>query len=329
MRSIAIIGVFVILIPGFLCAEGEKKPPRVFSVNTELGVIYGTSYEILYDGSFSDRYLSELQWNIKPLFFAGLSVEFAPRDILEQLSFFAGLEIKSGLPMETGVVEDRDWFPRVPAAPGALTHFSSHENRTKAAFLADLAAGVSFPLGRITALKLSAVFSYMFFKYEAWNGYYQYGSNGDKDTGDDCVPWEPGFARFPLPGLVMDYTQHWFILYPAVTLVVRERRVSFSISVAVSPAVLCVAFDNHFLRHFLTHEIMYGGIFFEPEARLGFSITDSLVLGISASYRYIGGTRGNSFYTDTASGADTPWMKDVSGAGYRAFQGKVVFKIGF
>ncbi|MDR2142742.1 MAG: omptin family outer membrane protease [Treponema sp.] len=325
MRSIASLAVFVILVSGFSYAE-EKKSSYVFSVSAELGILYGTSYEIVYDSSSSQRYLSELQWNIKPLLFAGLSAEFGPKNPLDKFSFFTGLEIKAGLPGKTGVMEDRDWLYPV-TVPGSLTHFSSHENQGKAAFLADLGGGVSFPLGKMAALKISLDFSYMYFKHEAWNGYIQYGSNNTNTL--PYVPWQADWPKSDIPGLVADYTQHWFILSPAVALVVPGKRVSFSVSIAVSPAVACIAFDNHFRRDFLTHERMFGGIFLEPEGNFFFSFSDSFGIGLSASYRYINGTRGDRYDTDTKNETDTPWMKDIAGAGYRAFQGKAAFRLTF
>jgi outer membrane protease len=325
MKSIVVLAVFVILAPGSSYAEKEKSP-YAFSLSAETGILYGTSYEIVYYHSSSQRYLSELQWNMKPLFFAGLSAELGPRNPLNGFAFFAELKIKAGLPGETGVTEDRDWFPNVPTAPGALTHFSSHENRTKAAFLADLGGGVSFPLGKASVLKIALNFSYMFFKHEAWNGYTQYGSN-PTDTNKDCVPWQSTWEKKYLYGLGMDYTQHWFILSPAVALVVPGKPVSFSLSIAASPAVVCIAFDNHFLRNLLTHERMFGGMFLEAEGSFFFAFSGFFGIGLSASYRYINGTRGDRY--DTENGIDTPWMRHIAGAGYRAFQGKAAFRFTF
>ncbi|MDR2048837.1 MAG: omptin family outer membrane protease [Treponema sp.] len=327
MKSIAALVVFVISMPGFLYAE-EKKSSYAFSANAELGILYGTSYEIVYDSASSRRYLSELQWNIKPLFFAGLSAEIGPRNPLDRIAFFAELEIKAGLPGKTGAMEDRDWLYPV-TVPESLTHFSSHENRTKAAFLADIGGGASFPLGKTAALKISLNFSYMYFKNEAWNGYIQYGPNGTGIV--PYVPWQSDWPKEDIPGLVADYTQHWCIVSPAAALVVPGKRVSFSFSIALSPAVACIAFDNHFRARppFLTNELMSGGIFLEPEGNFFFTFSDSFGIGLSASYRYIHGTRGDRYDTDTSTGTDTPWMRDIAGAGYRAFQGKAAFKITF
>ncbi|MDR2049424.1 MAG: omptin family outer membrane protease [Treponema sp.] len=328
MKSIAVLAVFVIIAAGPVHAEERRASAYTFSLNGEWGFLYGSAYEIVYDSPSARRYLSELQWNIKPLFFAGLSLEFGPRDPSDRIAFFAELKVKAGLPGKTGVMEDRDWFPNVPVAPGSLTHFSSHENHTKAAFFADIGGGVSFPLGKKAAVKMSLYFSYMFFKYEARNGYTQYGGN-PTTTALPCSPWDPSFPKVSFSGLGVDYTQHWFILSPGIALVVPGKRISFSVSAALSPAVACAAFDNHFTRNLLVNELMFGGIFFEPEGSFFFSFSESMRIGLSVSYRHIGGTRGDRYDTDTSTGIDTPWMRNVSGAGYRAFQGKAAFKITF
>jgi outer membrane protease len=313
---------FVILTP--LYAGEQKKSSHAFSLSAELGMLYGTSYEIVYYSPSGRRYLSELQWNLKPLFFAGLSAAFAPRNPLDRIAFFAELEIKMGLPGKTGVTEDRDWFPIV-SPPGSLTHFSSHENYARAAFLADLGGGVSFPLGHSAAVKLSLDLSYMFFKHEAWDGYIQYGPNYYDPP--QYEPWNSSFEKKSLSGLGMDYTQHWFIASPGIAFVVPGKSVSFSIFVAASPAVICVAFDNHFWRDLLTHELMFGGFFFETEVNFFFAFSESLGIGLSVSYRTISETRGDRF--DTENGIDTPWIRDVAGAGYKAIQGKAAFRIRF
>jgi outer membrane protease len=337
VKSIAALVFFVILTPGLSHAAEEKKPEGekssyAFSIGAESGILYGASYEIVYDSASSRRYLSELQWDIKPLLFAGLSAELGPRNLLDRIGFFAGLEIRAGLPGKTGATEDRDWFPDVPTAPGALTHFSSHENLTKAAFFADLDGGVSFPLGNTAAVKVSLNFSYMFFKNEAWNGYTQYGSN-TTDTTRPCVPWDPSFPKILFSGLGMDYTQHWFVLSPGIALVVPGKRASFSFSLALSPAIACIAFDNHFrgIPPFLTHERMFGGIFLEMEGNFFFSLSNSFGIGLSASYRYISGTRGDRYdtYYYTKNEINTPWYRNIAGAGYRAFQGKAAFRFTF
>jgi outer membrane protease len=121
----------------------EEKAAYALSFGFESGIFYGTSTEIVYTASGSSQYLSELQWNVTPLFFMGLSAEYGIQksQAFQKNSFFGKIEIDVGLPFETGVIEDRDWkYPAsVPGSP--LTHFSSHRNQTKAAIVSGLSGG--------------------------------------------------------------------------------------------------------------------------------------------------------------------------------------------
>ncbi|MDR2471474.1 MAG: omptin family outer membrane protease, partial [Treponema sp.] len=110
-----------------------------FSLSAGPGIMYGTSYEIVYRQSGSDDYLSELRWDIKPLYYLGLELELAPARPLERWGFFAALGARAALPMKTGTMEDRDWIH----PSGDLNLFSSHDNYTTAAVMANIEAGFS------------------------------------------------------------------------------------------------------------------------------------------------------------------------------------------
>jgi outer membrane protease len=109
-------------------ATGQEKSYAV-TFGIETGLLSGTSREIVYNGTHSRQYISELQWNMKPLWFIGVMTGYGPRDPLKKIAFFTELEIKVGIPAKTGSIEDRDWLTPVTTS-GALTHFSSHDNKT-------------------------------------------------------------------------------------------------------------------------------------------------------------------------------------------------------
>jgi len=172
-------------------------------LKTFTGFLYGTSYEIVYQGSTGKDYLSELTWEIKPLFYAGAEIDYSFKDNTEHHGFSLCAGLKAAIPMKTGVMEDRDWnWGKYGVPPGTLTNFSSHDNHTKAAFLVNFGASFSIPAGKfIFGFFLNA--DYMFFKWEAWNGYLQY--------------MDDNFIIHQLSGLQISYIQNWFLFNTGAT----------------------------------------------------------------------------------------------------------------
>ncbi|MDR2142794.1 MAG: omptin family outer membrane protease [Treponema sp.] len=306
------------------CFATAEERSHSFALSVETGFLYGTSYEIVYNFAGSSRYTSELQWKSTPLWFIGLAAEYGPVKPFVRPGFFGTLEIKLGMPGKTGVIEDRDWL-----IPGALTHFSSHDNHTKAAVFADLGGGFSVPLTGGLLLRLSLDVSYMYLKYEAHDGYIQYGLNNHKpDPFKPYVSWDPKWAKVPINGLGMDYSQHWFIVGPGMGMVLRLWRFSLSFSLSIRPLAVCVDFDNHFLREppFLVVGELFGGFFIEPKGGVSFALNEHCELAIKAAYRYIGETRGNAtYYEYYSSGTKETEYADSAGAAYRAFQAALTF----
>jgi outer membrane protease len=307
-----------------------------FTLDAEVGILWGTSHEIVYNDSRSSRYLSELQWQIQPLWYAGLSTTFGLADPFKRLGFFADLGLKAGLPVETGRMEDRDWFPIVEPS-GSLTHFSSHDNKTTLAFMADLGGGFSSPLTSVFLFNVSLRISYMLFRFQAWNGYVQYGQyaqldplskrengNWGKNTSDTAVPWRADWYKEAVPGKLMTYDQHWIFVSPRAGLILKPGRFTIEAALSVSPLSFCYAFDDHILRGITFTEIMLPGFFIEPEGSVFFAFNENFSAGLEVSYRHTGELKGNSRTTE--HGVKGPWIENVAGAVYRAFRGAALVR---
>ena len=294
--------------------------------------MYGTAYEIAYKHSGSSGYVSELQWDIKPLLYMGINCTFAPEKPANRWGFFIGIGIKAALPMETGTMEDRDWLSHDPyyhTAPGSLTHFSSHDNHTKAAFLINLDTGFSLPLGKCV-LKFYLNLNYMYFKWEARDGYIQYGPNGhDNDSSFPFLPWEPGFPKLSINGLGISYTQHWILFNTGIGADFYLGRFIFSAAVFAGPPV-CIAIDEHHKRNpaFKTIGILTSGFAVKPELNAVFLLSKNFDIGLSFSYLYIGETRGDSKYKESGSSTSI-WYNDAEVAALRAFEGSLSLKYHF
>jgi outer membrane protease len=337
MKNITVFTLFVMMGVCLSSAVQAQEQKYRFTLGAEAGLFWGTSYEIVYNNSNSSKYLSELQWQIQPLWYLGFSAAFGLTDPLKQRGFFTDLDLKAGLPLKTGVIEDRDWFPFVDPS-GSLTHFSSHNNKTTFAFLADLKGGYSFPVAGSLSLNVSLHISYMLYRFEAWNGYVQYGQyaqkspfntrtngNYNKGTSDVCVPWNANWYKEYVSGKGVSYKQHWIAASPRAGLVFKPGRFTIEAALSVSPLSLCYAVDHHIWRSITFTEIMMPGLFFEPEGSAVFALNNNFSIGLEISYRHIGELRGNTQTTDE-NGENSAWIKGVAGAAYRAFRGAAIVR---
>jgi len=305
---------------------------QAFTLDFRTGFLYGTSYELIYDIGGNSQYVSELQWNMHSLPFAGVSVEYAPKEPSQKIGFYGVFGIKLGFPMETGVMEDRDWLAPTTTL-GSLTHFSSHENKTKSAIIADLEAGISLPLIRNFSINLYFGFSYMYFKFEGWNGYSQYGANNHIGTqSNPYVPWDSSWHKDSINGLGIDYTQHWFIFRPGIDFVWDAEYFTLKVGVSASPLANCYAIDNHYQRSppLQTRSYLSRGFYIEPRADFLYKLYNRFSLGLSFSYQHIGDARGDIEQDEYFSnGTVTKKFQNISGAAYKAFTGEVVFRVSF
>jgi outer membrane protease len=293
-----------------------------FAISTGLGFLFGTSYEIVYQYTGEKDYLSELQWNIKPLLFMGINLDFGLKNPMKKPGFFAGLGFKSALPMETGIMEDRDWM-QPSTVPGALTHFSSHENHTRAALFVNHDAGLSLPLRKLV-LKFHFNLDYMYFKWEALNGYTQY----DPADSYPSIPWNSGFPKIPFSGTGIRYTQHWFLLSTGAGAEFPLGRFTFSASVIIGLSN-CIATDEHLSRDppFKTTAYLSNGFAIKPKMGTFFSLSNRFDLGLFFGYLYIGETRGGSLFEDT-NGVQY-FILDIEGARLKVFEGNLLLRYRF
>jgi outer membrane protease len=307
-------------IPPMLAAEEQAVTERVastsglrFSLGASLGLLYGQGEELVYWSPGSDRRLSQLLWDLKPLGLAGVDVGLDWQKPGSRWGFFADGNFKFGFPGKSGVLEDRDW--RGNNYPDWLTDYSVHDNRTRSAILIDAAIGASFRLSGAFALKAYVAYDFIRFSWTASGGSFLY-------------PAPPsGGGHYPIEKLMVsdvgNYSQTWHIISPALALYWKFLPASdITFSLAVSPLIFSSAVDNHLLRSLDIFFDMKGGLFIEPKLVFSYTPKDYFSLSLAVSYRNISGTRGNGKYVQQATGttpASTKEYDDAIGAGYRAF----------
>jgi len=305
-------------IAGFICfvslfcstAYGEIRFPGKsydFSIAAQTGLLYGTAYEIVYRDGNSNTYMSELQWELKPLFVMGLHFSLEP---IQTWGFFTSFDIKAGFPAKSGTMEDRDWVN----TPGKLSHFSSHTNKTQIAILLALDAGFSFPVTEWFFLRPLFSFEYIFFKMEGRDGYYSY----------EIYNWE----NKPLSGPVINYSQNWFLLSPGLSMGFTLNRFMIKSTIKITPLVFCISYDDHIRRELFITDFMFGKVAVEPALDVSFALSPRFEIGLNGSYRYITGTRGTTIEDNYASyyASDSAYI-NIAGAGLKLFEGALYLRV--
>jgi len=306
-KSIAFFICFVSLVCA--AAHGEIRifnKPYALSLSPRFGLIYGVSHEIVYQNSATGEYLSELEWEHKPLFVLGLGFSMEPRNTW---GFFTDISIQAGLPGNTGTMEDRDWD-----STGLLNGFSSHTNKSKASVFFTLDAGYSFQITKMFYIRPLLSFDYLFFSMEGKNGHYRY-YNGNS--------WETGIFN----GTVITYFQHWFLFSPGLSIGFMTERFTIKGIIKVTPLIYCFDTDDHVLRKMRFLDYMNGKIAVKPALYLSFAFTPQIAAGIAGAWLYIDGTRGDTIVEQYASTNSSVRINNSAGAGLSLFESSVYLKI--
>jgi outer membrane protease len=269
--------------------EGEVVDYALF-VHPSSGFIYGQSEEIVYPSNTKGELLSQLLWDMKPVFYHGLRTDFSRTRPLDKWGVFANLSLKLGIPDISGNMEDRDWMSTENTA---LTHYSIHENSTREMFLFDFSAGFTFPFLRVMLLKAFVNVSFMNFRFSGSDGH---GIYAEKISAGKYHPIDDNPRLENFDGKVINYSQKWLTAAPGVSLgYYFFKRFFAELSFQISPLILCAALDDHLTTNTQFRDYLRGGLFIEPGADLSFSFNDWVALSLEFSWKYITGTMGNSF----------------------------------
>jgi outer membrane protease len=309
----------------FAPAQEKRTNAYTFFPSANFGMFYGQTEEIVYASSiYKSKMLSELLWDIKPVFYYGLSLDLSQERPLEKWGFFSTLSLKIGIPGKSGKMEDRDWKS---VENTALTHYSIHDNISKELIFFDISAGLSFPLGESLLLRPYIAMSYMRFSFTGQHGRGAYArETGGRGSGiyasinDDPTRWS-------FSGKVIEYTQGWFIGAPAISLsFFFLNHFSAELSFAITPLIFCIDEDQHLTTNFQYQDYMRGGLFLEPGFHFVFFIGKRLQLSLDFSWRYVEKTRGQT-YIRSPIGTGNYQPQGDAGAGLSVFDTGLCLKV--
>jgi outer membrane protease len=342
MHNISVLAVFVIVLfsaqygfgqesdPG---NENEPPPAREAEANAArayalslhpcFGFIYGQAEEIVYPSSeYKAELLSQLLWDMKPVFYYGLRTDFSRLNPTEKHGFFSNLSLKFGIPALSGKIVDRDWLS---IENDALTNYSIHDNFTREMFLFDFSAGYAFPFLRVMILKAYVNVSYMNIRFSGFDGHGIYARSKGNNTYHpiDDNPDPESFS-----GKMFNYAQKWMTVAPGVSFGYYFFENFFAeLSFRITPLILCADLDEHLHpdNRVQFRDYMRGGLLIEPGATLSFACNDWIALSLEFSWKYINGTKGDTFMRDY--GTDDYFQLGTAGAGLSVFDTGFFLKI--
>jgi len=296
----------------------EKETKYVFSFDQHFGFAHGQALELVYPVNTAGGLLSELRWDMKPVYYLGLNTGISRRDIMSGPGFFTNISFKFGIPGDTGSMEDRDWMS---IENGGLTHFSCHTNHTNEFICLDAVAGVSFPVRTFLYLKPFISGSWMRFSFSARDGMGQYARKTTCTKNCESISHLPGCPAaytpnettyhsindnphyYPFDGFkVITYTQDWLVIaagFTAGTKALYPFLIDFSFK--ISPFTYCAAADEHLIGNTVFMDFTGWGLYLEPQGSISLAVRQ-LEFSLGLQYRYIGNTRGRTFIKHGESG---------------------------
>jgi outer membrane protease len=327
MKSITALALLVItgtfaVNHSVSCQENETAKKYNFSIGPQFGFASGQAFEVVYPENTKADLMSELRWDMKPVYYMGVRFDIDRAEHGKMPAFFSSLSFKAGIPGDSGIMEDRDWLSK---ENDALTHFSSHANRTNEFYWLDITAGVSLPVKTYFYIKPFLTGSWMRFSYAARDGYGKYAK--EAESPQTYYPIENDPYRFLFSGLVIRYTQNWLLAAAGFTLGAKlPPFFSFELSFQISPLAFCIDKDEHILRDYTYLDYTGWGLFLEPMARFLFS-TRQLEFSFEYAWRHIGNTRGETLIS--ISGGDFFSLNSKAGAGLSIIESRTVVKYRF
>jgi len=290
-----------------------------FSVSPFFGFVHGQAVELVYPTITISEYLSELLWNMKPVYYIGGKLDFFLTDKMSRPGFFSSISIRAGVPGFSGKHENRDWNSKISTD---LTHYSVHDNKTIEFFWMDFEIGATIPVV-FFYIKPFLTGSWMRFSFSGHYGDGIYARGKDKNI---YFPISDNPNLYPFSGRVITYRQNWFLA--AAGLSIGTDLLSpfyIDMSFSISPLTYCAAVDQHLTQNRIFYDYSGFGLFMEPKAGISYKF-QNLVFSVEGAYRHIGRTRGVAYERKNNSEYVTP-VTNESGAGLSLFSTKIMMRI--
>ncbi|MDR2965462.1 MAG: omptin family outer membrane protease [Treponema sp.] len=331
MRNITVLSVLVII--SFSVYGQDPVKNYALSMSFQTGFVYGQALELVYQNPNKNdhEFLSELKWDMKPVFYLGMELNYGKTDIMSKPGFFSSVSFKAGFPGDTGIMEDRDW---VSSENAELTHYSRHTNKTREFLWLDAAIGLSIPIKSIFYINPFINCSWMRFAFTGRDGYGKY-ARVISPYNDTYHPIDDNPNIFIYDGQnVITYKQDWFLAALGFTIGTNYfKPLLIDLTFRISPLTYCVAMDEHLsillLNGTYTAKQTYNdytslGLYIEPGCKISFNLR-KIDFSLEVNYRYIGNTRGLAYKNNSRF----PDLNHEAGAGLSVLDTRFIIKIQF
>jgi len=293
-----------------------------FSVAPQAGFVYGQAFEFVYPmpNDTKGKYYSELKWDMKSVFYLGAQADFGRVNLFSAPGFFSSLSFKAGIPMDSGIMEDRDWMS---TENDGLTHFSSHTNKTSGFFILNIDVGASLPVGSYFFAKPFISGRWMRFSFQGRDGYGTYARPKGYST---YYPIDDDPTTYTFKDDVIRYKQDWFLLSPGVSFGMKIFAFTLDLSFRASLLSYCVSKDEHLTTKAVYLDYTRMGLLLEPAASISYTMRRMEFL-LAFAYTHIGDTRGETYINENDNGYYRAFTK--GGAGLSLLDTRFLVKFRF
>ena len=313
MRNIYFFLVLVTMLFASPLYALDFESTYTLSTGVMGGILWGKGIETVYAGNNyinSSPFQSELRWDLKPLVYTGLFLDYSLTNPFLGNGLSVSLQIKYGLPLKTGVMENRDWLAY---NQNYLTHYSEHDAYSgNSSFMTVFSFGYSFALFENLHIKPFAELSYMRFDWQGKDGFRQYGNDAPEIRYEPTLPSTP---KIPSYGTIITYSQNWIIFTPGIEAGIKlNDYFGILLNAGLSPILYGFHKDNHVLRDTIFLDYMFGGLFVKGSLSIEYLINNRFALYLSASYMNVSRTRGDTYISRW--GMPHTFHPGISGGGF-------------
>ena len=270
-----------------------------FSAEPLFGFRYGTLGEYVYTPDTNGAYakLSELDWEMKPLWYYGGKISFGWQGI--SVSGYA----EGFIPAGTGSMYDSDWINLTDVK----NDYSVSENHLNGTYSAGLLLGYEFTINRYLSIKPFLGYDYQDIYFSGQNGVGWYGDSQN-------ISWDNEKAKH------IDFTGYTLITYHSCEHITWTgfsilsspvKFFSFSAAFSVSPYTYIEALDYHCYKrsnYFLDIMSSWFSVY-KLETSAAYHFAQNFSLNLAVSWLFSSIIYGSDYQASSSSG---PWTKALN-----------------
>lgn len=220
---------------------GTVFPETSFFIEPYTGFAYGSLNKYIFS-SKGEKELSCLEWETKPLFYAGAKLGFE-NEILE---IFADCDV--GLPKIVGKMYDSDFYYDSNYPDGNKCNYTIHDNEALKNINTEIGFKYKSKISEKLSIKPSIQLQYTYDSFVSKNGYGWYGRDAYSTTGQNESYASPYARKVKVLGV--EYYRHTFYTWLGTELVfapeiLGQQKMDVSIGFMISPFTYTSSMDHH------------------------------------------------------------------------------------